>query len=241
MRPFMYKGGQVCGGQNPDQSFFRPLLFHCIPVIKSLIQKKINGLLGTVPLPLGSISVIDKHNDNIRKFPCHLIGRIPVTGAGGTDFRVRQGNQGVKSQMENPVIKAVRFAKKAKEIIRYQKIALLRSKDTIRRQEKELNIVNALLSRMLLSEKETIVDNQINMAEKLKPLIMEVTGLDEENAEVMALFVTGFAGLSDDVTRATVKPFITHCVEEIVAYLKQGTLPDWIVNDAMENPNRAKA
>lgn len=143
--------------------------------------------------------------------------------------------------MENPVIKAVRFAKKAKEIIRCQKIALLRSKDTIRRQEKELNIVNALLSHILLSEKEITVDNQINMAEKLKPLIMEVTGLDEENAEVMALFVAGFAGLPDDVTRATVKPFITHCVEEIVAYLKQGTLPDWIANDAMENPNRAKA
>jgi hypothetical protein len=143
--------------------------------------------------------------------------------------------------MENPVTKAVRFAKKAKEIIKRQKTALLKLKDTIKCQEKELNTVNALLSHILLSERQTTMGEQINVVGKLKPLIMEVTGLDEENAEVMALFVVGFASLPDDITRATVKPFITHCVQEIMAYLKQGTLPDWIVNDAMENPNRAKA
>lgn len=147
--------------------------------------------------------------------------------------------------MENPIVTAARFAKKAKEILRRQKQALQRARDTIRRQAEELDVAKVLLSHRLVFDRQkgivTMAGTSLDMAQRLKPLIMETTGLDEEGADLMALFVAGFANLHDEVTRAAVKPFITHCVQEIMAYLGRGELPDWIATEGAGDPGRAKA
>jgi len=73
------------------------------------------------------------------------------------------------------------------------------------------------------------------MYERIKSAILDVTVLTEEEADLLALFVTGFASIKDSATRDVIRSFVINCSGEIIAYLREGALPDWVLNELAKN------
>ena len=73
------------------------------------------------------------------------------------------------------------------------------------------------------------------MHERIKAAILDVTVLTEKEADLLSLFVTGFASVKDIYTRDVIKAFVINCSGEIIEYLREGTLPDWALKELAKN------
>lgn len=81
--------------------------------------------------------------------------------------------------MENPIVTAAKFAKKAKEILRHQKMSLLRARDTIRRQAEELEFLKALLAHHLMLDNGVVREVRGTMVECPRSLGIDMAVLAE--------------------------------------------------------------
>jgi len=76
--------------------------------------------------------------------------------------------------MENPIVTAARFAKKAKEILRRQKQALQRARDVIRKQAEELEFLKVLLTHNLMLDNGVVREVKGTVVECPQPFDVKI-------------------------------------------------------------------
>lgn len=83
-------------------------------------------------------------------------------------------------------------------------------------------------------------ESKEGVRERLRAFLRDEAGLKDHYAQVMSNYVMGFALLSE-AAQGYVEHFVRHSTREIVAFLKDLTVPGWILEELRITEEEMKA